>query len=241
MTVLEVQAEFPNARPAPEEQTLGNGARGILEIPNVNVAGRTFTAQFYFLDERLTQVTLSMRNPGPFSLAHVHYAMVLDAVRAEYGKKRSLEDDPATQIRQANWLAGRTNIMLVLLGIGEHESVLNIVYQGRLAQEADKFLGDLKERVGLSQERKDISGEQDASSFGHAATRPLGEVLGELNQLIGLSGVKKALEQLVNFLRVQRVRADRGLKQNEMSLHAVFKVDRLVNMPGMMDIIRRRY
>lgn len=44
----------------------------------------------------------------------------------------------------------------------------------------------------------------------------------ELNQLIGLSGVKKEVGNLINMVSVHKLRAEHGLKQPELSLHMVF-------------------
>lgn len=47
-------------------------------------------------------------------------------------------------------------------------------------------------------------------------------VLGELNELIGLKNVKKNIEDLTNFLKIQKLREEKGLKTTNNSLHAVF-------------------
>ncbi len=47
-------------------------------------------------------------------------------------------------------------------------------------------------------------------------------VMSELNELIGLKEVKKNIQDLTNFLKVQKIREDKGLKTTNNSLHAVF-------------------
>ena len=47
-------------------------------------------------------------------------------------------------------------------------------------------------------------------------------VMAELNELIGLKEVKKSIEDLTNFLKVQKLRELKGLKTSNNSLHAVF-------------------
>ena len=44
----------------------------------------------------------------------------------------------------------------------------------------------------------------------------------ELNSLIGLEAIKKNVTDLTNFLKVQKLREEQGLKTNQNSLHAVF-------------------
>lgn len=46
--------------------------------------------------------------------------------------------------------------------------------------------------------------------------------ISELNSLIGLMGVKKELNSLVNFVKLQKIRKDKGLKVPTVSLHMVF-------------------
>ena len=48
------------------------------------------------------------------------------------------------------------------------------------------------------------------------------ELLEELDQLIGLDHVKKSLNNLINVIRVRKMREKMGLKQPDMSLHLVF-------------------
>ncbi len=47
-------------------------------------------------------------------------------------------------------------------------------------------------------------------------------VLGELHELIGLAEVKKNIKDLTNFLKIQKIREEKGLKTTNNSLHAVF-------------------
>ena len=48
------------------------------------------------------------------------------------------------------------------------------------------------------------------------------ELLEKLDQLIGLDHVKKSLNNLINVIRVRKVREEMGLAQPDMSLHLVF-------------------
>lgn len=47
-------------------------------------------------------------------------------------------------------------------------------------------------------------------------------VMAELNQLIGMDNIKAEIKTLTNFLKVQKVRQDRGLATTAVSLHSVF-------------------
>jgi AAA+ superfamily predicted ATPase/uncharacterized tellurite resistance protein B-like protein len=50
----------------------------------------------------------------------------------------------------------------------------------------------------------------------------LDQALSELNDLIGMENIKEEVRTLTNFLKVQKIRADRGLAKTPVSLHAVF-------------------
>ena len=52
--------------------------------------------------------------------------------------------------------------------------------------------------------------------------RSVDEVLEELNQLVGLDGVKQEVNSLVNLLRIQKLREEKGMKQPNVSKHLVF-------------------
>ncbi len=50
----------------------------------------------------------------------------------------------------------------------------------------------------------------------------LEKVLAELNELVGLEAVKKNIKDLTDFLKVQKLREEKGLKTSNTSLHTVF-------------------
>ncbi|HEU4595552.1 MAG TPA: AAA family ATPase, partial [Pyrinomonadaceae bacterium] len=52
--------------------------------------------------------------------------------------------------------------------------------------------------------------------------RPLEELLAELDALVGLERVKADVRQLINFLKVQKMREEQGLKSLPVSRHLVF-------------------
>ena len=52
--------------------------------------------------------------------------------------------------------------------------------------------------------------------------RPLEELLAELDALVGLERVKRDVRELVNFLKVQKMREEQGLKRLPLSRHLVF-------------------
>lgn len=61
-----------------------------------------------------------------------------------------------------------------------------------------------------------------AQSAADPGPRPIEELLAELEALIGLDGVKHEVKLVANLLRVQRIRAARGLPVLEQSRHLIF-------------------
>jgi len=55
-----------------------------------------------------------------------------------------------------------------------------------------------------------------------ANSEKLDKYISELNSLIGIMGVKKELNSLINFVKLQKIRKDKGLKIPIISLHMVF-------------------
>jgi AAA+ superfamily predicted ATPase len=50
----------------------------------------------------------------------------------------------------------------------------------------------------------------------------LEKVMAEINELVGLKNIKTDIQDLVNFLKVQKIRETQGLKATERMLHSVF-------------------
>lgn len=57
---------------------------------------------------------------------------------------------------------------------------------------------------------------------GEAAERELDEALAELSSLVGLAGVKRQVNTMVNLIQVQRMRAAQGMHAADVSKHMVF-------------------
>jgi SpoVK/Ycf46/Vps4 family AAA+-type ATPase len=53
-------------------------------------------------------------------------------------------------------------------------------------------------------------------------SEPLDKLLGELNSLIGLAGVKRQVQSMVNLLDIQKKRAAKGLVNKGQSFHLIF-------------------
>ena len=60
------------------------------------------------------------------------------------------------------------------------------------------------------------------ASGADAPARPLDELLAELDELVGLEGVKHEVKLVTNLLRVQKIREERGLPVSDHSRHLIF-------------------
>lgn len=72
-----------------------------------------------------------------------------------------------------------------------------------------------------------VSMEQEAQAIANGKELELDDeavdkILAELNDLVGLETVKEDVNTIVNLLRIQRIRKDRGMKQPDVSKHLVF-------------------
>ncbi len=61
-----------------------------------------------------------------------------------------------------------------------------------------------------------------ANSPSSAQPQTLDAALGKLSSLIGMEAVKAEVNQLVNFLKVQKLRQEQGLMSQNLTLHSVF-------------------
>jgi hypothetical protein len=60
------------------------------------------------------------------------------------------------------------------------------------------------------------------SDYGLESKLSLDEALAELTSLIGLASIKQEVKTLTNFLKLQRLRAEKGLPETKVSLHMAF-------------------
>lgn len=82
---------------------------------------------------------------------------------------------------------------------------------GSLSKEGDREMGEKAQQEQTEEEQT----EQDREKI-------IDEELAKLNSLTGLEGVKKEVNTLVNLLKVQKLREEKGLKNTSVSKHLVF-------------------
>jgi AAA+ superfamily predicted ATPase len=106
---------------------------------------------------------------------------------------------------------------------------LVIKADGRVTPKEEVALAELKEKLypaGLPAREGDggaKAGEPEVEVEEELKPpRPLEELLAELDALVGLERVKADVRQLINFLKVQKMREEQGLKSLPVSRHLVF-------------------
>jgi hypothetical protein len=106
---------------------------------------------------------------------------------------------------------------------------LVIKFDGAVTSKEEAALAEFKQTLypGGSREtppkkQADAAAEPEPAEEELPPPRPLEELLAELDGLVGLDRVKADVRQLINFLKVQKLRVEQGLKSLPASRHLVF-------------------
>lgn len=108
-----------------------------------------------------------------------------------------------------------------LFRIEELEELENVQTKGGDAS----LSGHARQKEEEPMEDDDVTcsfGESVAQSGEQEEETTLEEKLEEFHDMIGLTGVKREVDALINLLRIQKLRAQNGLKNTETSKHMVF-------------------
>lgn len=141
MSVTQVQEAFQTATaPVVDVGSLGSGAEELLRLNQVRLVNHDFIARFYFKDQKLVQVTLSLKEDHTFDSGMLIFESLSEALRVKYGTEINKEINRGILNNAiATWLSGRTNISLFTAAIRGGQTILNVNYQVRIAQDADKL------------------------------------------------------------------------------------------------------
>jgi hypothetical protein len=108
---------------------------------------------------------------------------------------------------------------------------LVIKSDGRVTPAEEAALADFKQALyprggpavaGAQEAAQETAGDAGAAAEESKPPRPLEELLAELDALVGLGAVKRDVRQLINFLKVRRMREEQKLKTLPASRHLVF-------------------
>jgi hypothetical protein len=136
------QVQPSAAPPGADGNRIASGALELLRIPVVEIEDAKFTVQFYFLNNKLTQVMLSLHKPATLREVRSVFDRLDTLLRAKYGTeiKSDKKESASAKFYDKTWISGRTNILLTAISIGDgNDSILNVVYQTRIAEEASKL------------------------------------------------------------------------------------------------------
>lgn len=101
------------------------------------------------------------------------------------------------------------------------DSQINLIY--RVLGENDTYIqAELSKMVSAPDVSKTSISEQQISHKQVEQSPSLQDALDELNSLVGLETVKKDVAELINFLKVQRLRKAKNLPTTPIVLHQVF-------------------
>ena len=140
MTPDQIRRVHPNARPPAERSTLRNGATCELEIPDYEVGGMAFRVCFYTRSSHLIQVMLSSEAP-----TEPQFQTMADLLRARYGREVSTDTEncrPNRSLRLCSYgwlLPSGTNVSILYMDVGGQAPLLNIVYQTRVRDGANRL------------------------------------------------------------------------------------------------------
>lgn len=132
MMISEVRNACPDTVPSHDPQKLNDGSYSLLTIPNIEIAEHDYAVQFYFNDDRLTQVTIATNGDPDINT----FRSVAVALRAKYGPElayRETEDSFST----ADWIA--SNGVNISIACHEVYGLLNINFQLQVATAASKL------------------------------------------------------------------------------------------------------
>ena len=96
----------------------------------------------------------------------------------------------------------------------------------KLMAELNSRLADLIPFYTAAQEKKQNEEAEETSDESeqddHTAQTTLETLLNQLQSLVGLASVKSEITNLINLIQINKMRHQRGLPENEISLHLVF-------------------
>lgn len=140
MTIEQVTAVLPDAKPPQNPRRLDAGDEEKLRIENIDLVKRKFSASFFFADGKLTQVYLTIQDGLNRREVFAAFDALTEALRAKYGREIShSKKENVTKHGVAAWMSGRTNINLAAISVTDADGILNVVYQVQIARDSDKL------------------------------------------------------------------------------------------------------
>lgn len=111
----------------------------------------------------------------------------------------------------------KSDYLSIYAGIINRIASLVIKSDGKISDEEKDYFHSVIRRLNNP---NTVSGKPELNSVPENDTLEI--VLEELNSLIGMEEIKKSVVDLTNFLKVQKIREEKGLKTSKNALHSVF-------------------
>lgn len=142
MSMDEVLFTIPFAKVVTNGDTLLSGEKKLIEKKRVEIVGNYFDAEFFFQNESLKVVRLTLRKDHLSSIQSVQsiYKSLKVVLTAKYGAMISdnSEDEEDLKIATATWVKDKTEISITLITLGNKPMTLFISYSC-LAKDMDKL------------------------------------------------------------------------------------------------------
>lgn len=112
MTPTEIQRAFPEAAPPSKAAPLRDGANNLLSLRNVQIVGKPFDADFYFLQDRLVQINLVTEISGVVNDSLIVFEEVARVLRDKYGLElnKEIKRDVLGARASADWMTNEITI-----------------------------------------------------------------------------------------------------------------------------------
>ena len=134
MTPAQIQSAFPEAALASKPAPLRDGANNLLSLRNVQIVGRLFEADFYFLEDRLVQVKLVAEISGVVNDSLLVFEDIARALRDKYGPElnKEMKRDGLGATASADWITKEITIS-TYASVFSSSGKIYITYKSRKA------------------------------------------------------------------------------------------------------------
>ena len=132
MTPKQVQSIIPNTVSITESQELPDGSVSSLRRDGIYLVDNIFSAYFYFKENKLTQVVLSLAEPLSFEKIMDVFNITREALNRKYGEEDDYSEEQIEGIFikfYAIWSYAGTDISLEMTSFNESTAELSVNYQ----------------------------------------------------------------------------------------------------------------
>jgi len=125
MELNQVKKLFPNGVTPTNPGTLNNGASILYMLNNYVYLGETFDVSFFFINEKLTQITLSLKSGFSKETGNNIFSKLKENITKNYGEETNSDD----VLLMSNWILSDKTIRLAYLFADTSDRDIRIVFQ----------------------------------------------------------------------------------------------------------------